>query len=139
VTETVPAATAALVAARTDLLRSVPLPEAYFLYWEEIDWAWRLRGVGASLALVPGATAVHTGGRDDVRPEKQRLLARNAVRCVALTQGRVRACMAWPIVVAWQARLLAVDVVLPRPERRARIGARAAGVRAALGAWRELR
>ena len=30
----------------------------------------------------------HSGGREDVRPEKQRLLARNAVRCVFRTQGR---------------------------------------------------
>jgi N-acetylglucosaminyl-diphospho-decaprenol L-rhamnosyltransferase len=138
-TESVPAATAAVVATRTGLLRAVPLPEEYFLYWEEIEWAWQLRRAHAALALVPGAVAVHSGGRDDVRPEKQRLLARNAVRCVVRTQGRARAAVAWPIVVAWQLRLLLTDLTRPRFDRRARVRARAAGVCAALCAWRELR
>ena len=138
-TETVPAATAAVVATRTDLLRAVPMPEEYFLYWEELAWAWRLRELGVEVAFVPGATAVHAGGREDVRPAKQRLLARNAVRCVVRTQGRMRGLVTWPVVLLWQVRLLVVDLLRPRPDRRDRVHARLAGVGAALRAWEELR
>src|SRR5260370_41035351 len=40
------AAWAVMVAARADVLRSIPLPEAYFLYWEDFDWFYRLRRDG---------------------------------------------------------------------------------------------
>lgn len=135
VTEQVPAATAALVATRTELLRTVPLPEDYFLYWEELEWAWRLRDAGATIVLVPGATAAHVGGRDDVRAEKERLLARNAVRCVRRTQGRGAAWAAYPIVVLWRLRLLASDVLRGS---RGRLGARIAGLGAAITSLREI-
>lgn len=137
--ERVDAATAAVVAVRTSLLRQHPLPEDYFLYWEELDWFWRLRAVGTRVDLVPEAVVVHRGGRDDVRPDKQRLLARNAVRCVDRTQGRAAAARAWPVVVLWQLRLFAVDTARTIVGRGSmqRVGARAAGVSAAAGAWRE--
>ena len=139
VTEPVDAFDAALVAVRTDVLRAVPMPEDYFLYWEEIDWCWRLRAAGCRSVLVPSAVVRHAGGRDDVRPDKQRLLARNAVRCVRRTQGRVAALAAWPIVIAWQVRLLLVDAVRAIFGSRERVPARTAGVLAGVGAWKELR
>ena len=46
--------------------------------------------------LHPDAVCVHDGGRDDVRPDKSRLLARNAVRCIRRTQGRRSAALAVP-------------------------------------------
>jgi hypothetical protein len=79
----------------------------------------------------------HAGGRADVRADKQRLLARNAVRCVYRTQGRWAAMRAWPVVVLWQTRLLVADSIRGLLGRGDRIGARLAGVRAAVGAWRE--
>ena len=88
--------------------------------------------------IVPDAIVVHAGGRADVRPEKQRLLARNAVRCVYRTQGRAAAARAWPVVILWQLRLLAVDPVRALFGRGNRVAARAAGVGAAVAAWREL-
>ena len=69
--------------------------------------------------------------------DKQRLLARNAVRCVRRTQGRFAAARAWPVVVLWQLRLLVVDTLRMLGGRQNRAGARLAGVGAALGAWRE--
>ncbi len=137
VTERVDAFDAALVAVHTEVLQRHPLPEDYFLYWEEIDWCWQLRDAGQRAVLVPDAVVQHAGGRDDVRADKQRLLARNAVRCVFRTQGRAAAMLAWPIVILWQVRLLVVDGLRTRRGGRNRIPARAAGVGAAICAWRE--
>ena len=129
--EHIDAAAATIVAARTDLLLSEPLPENYFLYWEESEWFWRLRERGARVVYRPELNAVHRGGRADVRPEKSRLLARNAVVCVRRTQGRAAALLAVPIVVVWNLRLFAVSVL-----RRRHVAARWAGLVAACGSWR---
>ena len=137
VTEPVDAFDAALVAVRTEVLQCYPLPEDYFLYWEEIDWCWQLREAGQRAVLVPDAVVQHAGGRDDVRADKQRLLARNAVRCVFRTQGRTAAALAWPMVVLWQVRLLVVDGLRALRGGSNRVPARAAGVGAAIAAWRE--
>jgi len=137
VTEPVDAFDAALVAVRTNVVRHEPLPEEYFLYWEELDWCYRLHRAGRRAVLVPDAVVHHAGGRDDVRADKQRLLARNAVRCVYRTQGTGAALRAWPVVVLWQLRLLATDVARAVLGRGNRVGARAAGVAEAARAWRE--
>jgi GT2 family glycosyltransferase len=137
VTQRVEAFDAALVAVRTSVLVEHPLPEEYFLYWEELDWCWQLRAAGCRAVVVPEAVVHHAGGRTDVRADKQRLLARNAVRCVYRTQGRWAAVRAWPVVVLWQTRLLVVDVARRLLGRGDRVDARLAGVRAAFGAWRE--
>jgi GT2 family glycosyltransferase len=136
-TEAVEAFDAALVAVRTSVLVTTPLPEEYFLYWEELDWCWQLRAAGRRSVVVPDAVLRHAGGRQDVRADKQRLLARNAVRCVYRTQGRFAAMRAWPVVVLWQLRLLAVDGARFWFGRGDRVAARWAGVGAAFGAWRE--
>jgi GT2 family glycosyltransferase len=129
------AAWAPMVGVRTELVRSVPMPEGYFLYWEEFDWFYRLRECGARVELNPLVRIGHSGGPQDVRPEKSRLLARNAVRCVSGTRGRGAAFRAWPIVVLWQLQLLAGSLVAGRGPS---VRAHAAGVRAAVGSWREL-
>jgi GT2 family glycosyltransferase len=138
--ESVPAVVAALVAVRTELLLREPLPEEYFLYWEDIAWCWQLRRAGARIEIIPEVRVEHAGGRDDVRPAKQQFLARNAVKCVRQTQGRAAALLAWPIVVFWQLRLLATDGLrtVGAPVRPGRFAARTAGLYAALGAWREI-
>jgi len=135
-TERVRAGTAAVVAVRADLLRDAPLPEEYFLYWEEAEWFWRLEELGAHVVLVPAATAEHGGGSGDVRPEKSRLLARNAVRCVRRTQGVKAASLAYAIVVLWNLRLVLGDAV--RAKSRSRLQSRMAGLQAALGSWIEI-
>jgi GT2 family glycosyltransferase len=139
--ERVDAAAAAAVAVSTVWLRKLPLPEAYFLYWEESDWFWQLKQAGASVLYEPRIVARHTGGRDDVRPAKSRLLARNAVRCVRRTQGRGAAVRAVVVVVLWNLRLVTVEAVRRLVGSTAagqRLPARVAGLRAALAAWREL-
>jgi GT2 family glycosyltransferase len=140
--ERVAAVSAIAVATRRQLLIDEPLPEVYFLYWEEMEWFWRLHRRSARVLLVPDLTVVHEGGREDVRAEKSRLLARNAVRCVRRTQGRRAALCAYGIVILWNARLVAVDLARSRFHRggtsRSRAEARFAGLRAALASWREL-
>lgn len=141
VPERIEAAAATVVATRTDLLRSVPLPEEYFMYWEEMEWFWRLRERNAVVQFRPEATVLHRGGRGDVRAEKSRLLARNAVRCVRRTQGRDAALRAAGVVVLWNVRLLVVaaarSIASCRTQRRRLLTARLAGLGAALLAWRE--
>ena len=128
--EQVAAAAATVVAVRAELLRDEPLPETYFLYWEESEWFWRLRDRGARVVYRPDVVVEHRGGRGDIRPEKSALLARNAVLCVRRTQGRVAAALAVPVVVLWNLRLFVTALA-----RRRHVRARWAGLRAALGSW----
>lgn len=136
----VPAVSAVVVAVPTALLHRMPLPESYFLYWEESEWFWALNRAGIDVWYHPTLTIRHAGGRMDVRPEKSRLLARNAVRCIRRTGGRVRAAIAWPIVVAWQTRLFALDglrLILGRLDVPV-LDSRRAGLIAALRSWEEV-
>jgi N-acetylglucosaminyl-diphospho-decaprenol L-rhamnosyltransferase len=137
----VAAAEAALVATRTAVLARFPLPEEYFLYWEEHEWFHRLRREGLRVVYVPGARATHSGW-DELGTAKAQLLASNATRCLARTGGRFAAVCGWPVVVAWWVRLWVVDalrtVLRPSASNRARLQTRAAGVMAALGGWRHL-
>jgi GT2 family glycosyltransferase len=140
--ERIDAAAAVAVAARRATIVRTPLPEAYFLYWEESEWFWRLRELDLVVQYRPEIRCRHDGGRDDVRPEKSALLARNAVRCVRRTQGRGPAALALAVVVAWNLRLVVVDAGrwITRGSRfRGRLEARLAGLTAAIGSWRELR
>lgn len=133
--ERVASATAAVVSTRRSLLVDRPLPEAYHLYWEEAEWFHLLRRDGAVVFMDPRIVVRHRGGRGDVRADKSRLLARNAVRCVRRTQGRGRALAAWPVVVLWNLRLWVVAML--RRDRQL-VAARRAGLVAALAAWREI-
>jgi GT2 family glycosyltransferase len=140
--ERVDAAAAVAVAARRSTLMRTPLPEDYFLYWEESEWFWHLRELDVVVQYRPDVRCRHDGGRDDVRPEKSSLLARNAVRCVRRTQGRGAAMAALVVVIAWNLRLVAVDAgrrFMHRSKARGRLEARVAGLTSAVGSWRELR
>lgn len=139
--EAVAVAEAALVASATSLLRRWPIPEAYFLYWEEHEWFHQLRLAGCRAVYVPGSVATHAGW-DEISPAKSRLLARNAVRCLVRTGGRRGATVGWPLTIVWWLRLCVVDGLRfasrRTPASRARLAARTAGLAAAIGAWREL-
>jgi GT2 family glycosyltransferase len=140
--ERIDAAAAVAVAARRSTLERTPLPEQYFQYWEESEWFWHLREQGEVVQYHPEIVCRHDGGRDDVRPEKSRLLARNAVRCVRRTQGRGSAALALAVVVAWQLRLVVTDVgryVVRGTSYRERVRARFAGLAGAIQSWKELR
>jgi len=133
--ERILAASATVVACRRDLLVEFPLPTAYFLYWEESEWFWLLHRRGVDVWFEPAVAVQHDGGRDDLRPAKAILLARNAVRCVRRTQGRVAAAVAWPVVVLWNGRLLFTALLRfalrPSPGSRSAVHVRLAGFGAA--------
>ena len=130
----VDAAWAPMVAVRRDLVTTIPVPEDYFMYWEEFDWFHQLRATGGRIEVNPSARIRHEGGA--IRPEKSRLLARNAVRCVRRIRGRWAALRAWPVVVMWQLQQLAVSALARRG--RAPLLAHAAGFMAAVAAWGEI-
>ena len=53
----------AALMARGDALAQVgPLDEQFFMYCEEIDWAWRMRKAGWQSWLAPAAEVLHHGG-----------------------------------------------------------------------------
>jgi len=45
--------------------------EQFFMYCEEIDWAWRIKGAGWRVLCVPGAQVTHLGGQStgQIRPQ----------------------------------------------------------------------
>lgn len=130
----VDAAWAPMVAVRRNLISAIPVPEDYFMYWEEFDWFHQLRANGARIEVNPSARIRHEGSPN--RPEKSRLLARNAVRCVRRIRGRWAALRAWPVVVLWQLQQLAMTALNRRG--RAPLIAHAAGFVAAVAAWGEI-
>jgi GT2 family glycosyltransferase len=141
--ERIEAAAPVVVATTRRLVDEIPIPEDYFLYGAESEWFWRLRDHDVVVEYRPEVECVHGGGPGDVRRQKSRLLARNAVRCVRRTQGQRRAIAAWFVVMGWNARLVAADLlracVRPTPARWRRVDARWAGFATACGSWRELR
>jgi len=94
-----------------------------------------LRDQEVAVQFRPEVVVTTIGGRTDVRPEKARLLVRNAVRCVRRTQSRRAAVVTLPIVMLWQLRLLLQAAV--RRSGRQSMTSRLAGCAAAVGAWRE--
>jgi len=134
--EAIDAASAVLVATTRQLLLRHPLPEVYFLYWEESEWFYRLKRAGFRTAYEPAAVVRHAGGRTDVRAEKDVLLTRNALRCLRRTQGRVAAGAAVPAVLVWRLRLVVLAGLLPSQRRLFR--SRLAGLRAVPASLPEL-
>ena len=131
--EMVEACGSPIFAMRTALLRAVPFPDDYFLYWDEVDWCWRLREQGRKVAYLPDLTVGHDGGRLDVSPLKSRLLTQNAVKYFRKTQGYAAARRAFMIMLAYNIRLVAVAalrVAAGREAARVELHARLAGLRA---------
>lgn len=141
VAEAVGAVEAALVATTTALLSSRPLPEVYFLYWEEHEWFHLLRRNGCRVVYVPTAQAMHAGWAE-LNASKSRLLARNAVRCLARTQGPLAAALGWPVVIVWWFRRWLLELfraaIRPTDAARSRLDAQVAGLKAALGSYQEI-
>jgi len=60
--------TGALLIARRAAIEAVGgLDERYFLYWEDLDWCYRMRQAGWSVYHVPDARAIHSQRREGVR------------------------------------------------------------------------
>jgi GT2 family glycosyltransferase len=139
--EMVEASGSPVFAMRTALLRAVPFPDDYFLYWDEIDWCWRLREQGRKIAYLPNVTVGHGGGRRDVSPLKSRLITQNAVKWFRKTQGSAAARRAFMIMLAYNIRLVAVAVLrvaAGREAARVELRARLAGLRATRASWYEI-
>lgn len=140
--EQVEAAGTPVMATTAALLRKHPMPEDYFLYWEEIDWFWRLREAGKRVLYVPHLRARHLGGRQDISAFKAKLITRNAVRCVRRTQGRPAAVQAASIMLLYNLRLVGIAVLrrlLRREKAPGELQARLAGLRETPASWREVR
>lgn len=138
--EPVEAASAVMVATSTQLLMSHPLPEEYFMYFEESEWFWHLAQAGLRTAYCADICVVHEGGRGQVNEFKSAALARNAVHFMKRRHGRAGATVLYPAIVAWQARLVAVAAVRRLLGRgsAATTKARLAGLRAAVAALPEI-
>jgi GT2 family glycosyltransferase len=62
-TETLPWVTGACFAVTRELWERVGgFDERYFLYWEDVDLCARVQAAGGRVAVIDGATAVHSGG-----------------------------------------------------------------------------
>lgn len=124
------------------LLEEHPMPEDYFLYWEEIEWFWWLREAGKRVLYVPNVFVKHVGGRSEISAFKAKLITRNAVRCVRRTQGRSAAVQAAGIVLLYNLRLVGT-AALRKAGRREKVpgelGARLAGLKETRASWREVR
>jgi N-acetylglucosaminyl-diphospho-decaprenol L-rhamnosyltransferase len=61
---------AAMLARGETIAQAGNLDEQFFMYCEEIDWAWRIRKTGWEVWLVPEAKVIHYGGAstNQVRP-----------------------------------------------------------------------
>ena len=60
--------TGALLVVRRAAIESVGLlDESYFLYWEDLDWCYRMRQAGWSVYHVSDARAIHSLQREGVR------------------------------------------------------------------------
>lgn len=82
------------------------MDEGFFMYCEEIDWAWRVRQAGYKVYSVPAAHVIHLGGQStgQVRPQsvihlwtsRLRLFARHypawkhAIACRMIAHGMAR-------------------------------------------------
>ncbi len=58
---------AALMVRRTAIEDVGLLDENYFLYWEDLDWCYRMRQAGWTVHRIPEARAIHVQAREGVR------------------------------------------------------------------------
>lgn len=140
--EPVEAAGTPVMATKARLLREIPMPVDYFLYWEEIEWFWLLREAGKRVLYVPHLRARHLGGRQEISAFKSKLITKNAVRCVRRTQGRRAAIQAAFIILLYNLRLVAfagIRRLLGREKAPGELKARLAGLRETPASWREVR
>lgn len=73
---------AAMMVARKALLKVGPMSEAYFLYYEEMDWSERFRNSGYQVYVQPFAKVYHVGAATtgDQSNLKMYYLSRNRIR-----------------------------------------------------------
>ena len=80
----------AAMLARGDAVRDVGLlDDGFFMYCEEIDWAWRMRKAGWQTWLVPAAEVTHIGGAssEQARPATTAYLWESRARLYGKHRG----------------------------------------------------
>ncbi|HEY0604256.1 MAG TPA: glycosyltransferase family 2 protein, partial [Herpetosiphonaceae bacterium] len=70
------------------------LDERFFLYFEDVDWGWRLRRAGWPVVFVPGVTITHIGG-GSIGPHARRHYDRSLVRLYAKYYGSLAGFGVW--------------------------------------------
>ena len=126
VTRKARAATAAAVLCDVAVLRRHPLPEEYFLYWEEMEWFWDLSRNGITVSYDPRLIVERAGGASELGEDKWRLMGANLVRLGARQRGRAGAIVYAALAVLWMLRLILTDA--PRADRALRWRCRRAGL-----------
>lgn len=60
---------------RAEVIQQVGMfDEQFFMYCEEVDWAWRIRRAGWRIACVPAALVVHLGGQSTGKARARSIL-----------------------------------------------------------------
>ncbi|MCY4464183.1 MAG: glycosyltransferase family 2 protein [Chloroflexi bacterium] len=85
---------ATMMLKRAAILQSGIFDEDFFIYCEEVDWAWRIRKLGWRIACEPRAHVIHLGGQSTAQARPSSL------------------------VHLWRSRLLLMDKHLPGWKRR---------------------
>ena len=85
---------ATMMLKRAAILQSGIFDEVFFIYCEEVDWAWRIRKLGWRIACEPRAHVIHLGGQ---------------------STGQARPSS---LAHLWRSRLLLMDKHLPGWKRR---------------------
>ncbi|MBZ0300692.1 MAG: glycosyltransferase family 2 protein [Anaerolineae bacterium] len=102
--------------------------EGYFMYCEEIDWAWRIHDAGWEVKCVPAARVTHLEGQStgQVRPQSVINLWRSRLRLYDQHYPAWKAGIArWMIRLGMERRLRALrqDNALPADQRAALLAA----------------
>ncbi len=82
---------AAMMVRDQTLVEVGPLDEGYFMYCEEIDWAWRMASAGWERWLLPHVAVTHVGGASSqqARPQTTAFLWESRARLYRAHRGRV--------------------------------------------------
>lgn len=87
---------AAMMASAAAVADVGPLDPSFFMYCEEIDWAWRMRKAGWTHWLIPDVTVTHVGGAStqQARPETTCYLWTSRARLYRKHRGPVTRALA---------------------------------------------
>lgn len=100
---------AALIADRA-ILEQHPLPEEYFLYWEETAWFWRLHCSGVPVHIEPSFCVRRPPGGRELSRCKARLMGENLIRIGVERYGRPARVLYLLLGLLWIGRVVVTDV-----------------------------
>jgi len=113
--------------------------EDFFVYYEDVDLAWRARNAGWRCLYAPRARVYHvhsaTGGKEPSR--KRYLIGRNKVWALIKNYPAARLWVTWPLVLCFE--LAAVLYALLIERDTAPLQGRLAGCKEISHAWRKRR